>query len=116
MAQRAKVDINVYQGDDRNYTFNVVDSAGAAVDYSSAGAVVLTVKTTIDDTSALFTSSATDSANGNNWASGIIVIAITDAQSALLTQDSVYDLEVTDSGGLVTTVCYGVVFVRRDIG
>lgn len=112
MAQREKEDISIYQGETKNFTFNVSGTAGA---YASAQSVTLSVKKSIDDSAVLFSETATDSQNGNSWTNGVIVIKITAANSALLVPNCVYDLKVVKSGGEVQVPCFGDILVKQKV-
>lgn len=94
MAQRQKTNINVYQGDDRDYRFTMTAN-GVPFNVSGATGVTLSVKQNITDSTALFESTATDGNNGNNFATGVLVFTITKAQSALLVRNGVYEVRLT---------------------
>lgn len=113
MAQRQKTDITIYQGDTRSYKFTIT-SGGNPWGFASASAVVLGVKKTLDATALLFSVTATDGANGNNWAQGIAVFTISSAESVLLDRDGKYDVSIT-IGSVKTTPVYGDVLVQRQI-
>jgi len=115
MAKRQRVDIDMYQGDDQTYKFtlrNAVTKEPYA--FNGASEVAFTVKESVTSDE-LFQATATDSSNGNDWSKGIAVISVTDAQSALLTRDGVYDLSITDSSGNKITPVYGRVSLEKQV-
>jgi hypothetical protein len=114
MAQRQKKDIYLYQGDDKSFRFTLT-SGGVAYNLAGATTVKLHVKQYITDSSILFSESATDGVNGNVWASGVIVITISDTNSLKLTGDGVYDLEIIKSS-ITTSPCYGIVYLQKQVG
>ena len=114
MAQRQRANINVYQGDDRNYKFTLT-SGGSAYSVAGASSIKLRCRETTDSKKLLFECSATDSSNGNNWAGGIVVFAITAAQSLVLLGDAVYDVSITKSDGKIVSPVYGSVLVQRRV-
>lgn len=116
MAQRQRKNIHIYKGNDRNYKFTLTLTSGTAYDLSGATSVTLTVKDSLEDASAIFSETATDSTNGNDWTNGIVVIKITDTNSALMSSDGVYDLEIVLSSGDIVTPCYGTAFLQKNVG
>lgn len=94
MAQRQKTNINVYQGDDRDYKFTLTAN-GSPFNMSGATNVTLSVKQNITDASPLFECTATDNQNGNSFSTGILIFSITKAQSLLLVRNGVYEVRLT---------------------
>lgn len=116
MAQRQKTDIYLYQGDTKSYKFTVYTDAAQTTewDFSGASAVAMSIKSTLDASAVLISASATDGANGNDWANGVAVFTIPAADSALLTRNGVYDVQIT-IGSAKTTVVYGDVLLQRQV-
>jgi hypothetical protein len=98
------VTIKALRGNSESYAFDLKNSAGSA--YVISGTVTLTVKRNKNDTTALFTASITDGANGNIWAQGRLVAIITAAQSATLPDAAYFDIK-QDVGGVITTLPAG---------
>lgn len=116
MAQRSKQDINVYQGDDRAYSFQFYTDTSQTLKWniSAATAVKLSAKQTLDAEAVLFEVTATNGAGGNDWANGLVVFEIPKASSALFITNGKYDVQITISGRVITPV-YGDVIVQRQV-
>lgn len=98
------VKLNALRGNTEAYAFDLKNSSGSA--YQISGTVTFTVKRNKNDSVALFTATIVDSANGNNWAAGRLVILITAAQSATLPDVSYFDVK-QDASSVITTLPAG---------
>lgn len=116
MTQRAKVDINLYQGDSRSYKFTFFTDAAQTIpwNFSAATAVSLAAKNSLDQTNPIFSVSAFNNQNGNDWANGIAVFKISSANSILLSKNGKYDVQVTLAGDKITPV-YGDVLCQKQV-
>ena len=106
----------MYQGDSRGYrfTFYTDEAQTTEWDFSAATEVIFTVKKTLDSSSALFSVTATNSINGNDWANGVAVFRPTSVQTALLDRNGKYDVQITLAGNKITPV-YGDIVLQRQI-
>ena len=116
MAQRQKIDINLYQGDTRSYRFTFFTDTAQTTewDLSTASAVVLSVKSSLDQSTVLFDVTATNGSGGNDWANGVVVFEIPANKSVLLTKHGKYDVQITIASKPVTPV-YGDVLLQKQV-
>lgn len=110
-------DITILRGDDQIVRFTVTTSTGAAQDVTS-WTFKFTVKSSPDDAigSAIFQKAT----GGNGIAlttplSGIVDVTLAAADTAAMAGRYYYDLEGTDTGGLIHTVRAGLFVVRKDV-
>lgn len=116
MAIRTQVDINLYQGDDQSFTFNLFTDVAQLTPWNiSGGAAVLTVKDSLAPGSpTLFSSTATDGQIGSNFTNGVVVFPVTTTQAALVLRNAVYDVQVTLTGKK-SSPAYGMVLLQRQV-
>ncbi len=105
--------INVYQGDTEDYTFTVTNSAGAAVNLSGA-TITFVVKRHEDSPDSIFSGTITDAQFGSVFASGIVVMRFTAANSALIDRDVLYEIESV-LGGVTSTLAWGIASIRKQV-
>lgn len=119
MSQRQRTDINMYQGDTRSYKFTMYTDTAQTLewDFSTATAVKMAVRSSLDQSAELFSATATNGQNGNDWANGIAIFEILGSQSILLGKNGVYDVQVTMPGSPAKpiTPVYGEVILRRQV-
>lgn len=96
--------LKALRGNTESYAFDLKNSLGSA--YVISGTVTLTVKRNKNDSTALFTATIADSANGNIWSQGRLVAVISAAQSATLPEVSYFDIQ-QNVGGVITTLPAG---------
>ena len=103
--------IFIDQGADFETTVTISDSDGSAVDLTSYTALAQIRKTYESTTATAFTSTfATDRTTGQ------ITISLTDTQTSTLESGRyVYDLLVTDAGGIKTRVVEGIATVNPSV-
>ena len=116
MAQRDRFDIDIYQGDDEAFFFTITNlDDGTEYNFGSATNVKFSVKQDLSDSTALFSQNLTDGYSSSSWTNGTAAVLVTSENTALLQYDGWYDLQVT-KGGVVTTVGWGKVNVRKQVG
>lgn len=105
-------DLQLYRGDTETYTFNVT-SGGSA--YNLSGYTIkATGRETEDATTELFDITITDGQLGSSFSTGVVVLRIPAATTAVLPTKLVYDIEAT-SGSIVTTIAKGEITVTKDV-
>jgi hypothetical protein len=116
MAARVKLDIPMYQGEQRGYkfTFFTDEAQTTRWNISAATLVKLYVKRTLDQATELFSVVATDGANGSTFSTGVAVFVVSAANSALLLRDGKYDVFVTLGGSPISPV-HGDVILDRAV-
>lgn len=116
MAQRQRIDINMYQGDQRTYQFNVYTNAANTTpyDFATASEVKFSVRTSLDAAQELFTVSATNGQDGNNWTAGIAVFVVPANKTILLGKNGKYDVQIT-IGSVPVSPVYGDVLLQRQV-
>ncbi len=110
-------DITIIRGDDQIIRFTVTTSTGAVQDITG-WSFKFTVKASLDDAigSALF--QKTTGGGGialTTPASGIVDVTITAADTAAMAGRYFYDMQGTDTGGLVHTVRAALFWVRKGV-
>jgi len=114
----ASVHIERYRGDSHSEVFTVTDSAGVAVNLTSASAR-FTVKSRDTDAQADAVLTRTSAVGGGitiTAATGVVTVAFVAATMAALSPGRyVYDLEVTLSDGTVYTVADGWFTLLADV-
>jgi len=101
-----RVDLSIYQGDD--FFLTVAVSGSGAIDLTT-----FTPKSQIKSNPgapsviASFTATVKDPTT--------IVLHLASAQSTLLPSTASWDLQITDTNGLVTTLCYGQISTSREV-
>jgi hypothetical protein len=109
----AKLNVNLYRGDDYPYQFTILNSS--ATPYSATGStVVMTMRDEFDGT-VLWTGTTTDGVGGSNFATGVFVFTIPNATSAAINENCVYDVQETTTTSKKNTLVYGTVFVQKDV-
>ena len=116
MAQREKVDINMYQGDRAKYKFSLFTDDAKTLPYniSSATSVVMSVANTLDSSAVLFSKTIVDGTDGSSFSTGVLYFFFTNAQTALLNRNGKYDIQI-NFGSNPETACYGDVIVQRQV-
>lgn len=110
-------DITILRGDDQIVRFTVTTSTGAAQDVTG-WSFKFTVKSSLDDAigSALF--QKTTGGGGialTTPSSGIVDVTISASDTAAMGGRYFYDLQGTDTGGLIKTVRLALFLVRKDV-
>jgi hypothetical protein len=107
-ATPARIDLKLYQGDDCTLLLILVDSAtGDPVDVT--GCVPnAEIHLTTDDATALATFTADIDVNN-------IYLYLANVDTATLTGPCVWDVQLTDAVGRITTVAYGKVTVIEQV-
>jgi len=103
--------LSVYKGDDHTWTLTFTDSAGDAIDITSS-TVTLTVKTNKTDATAQIANNATLTDPTN----GICTISVSNSDTNISAGEYFFDIRYTTSGGVVTTVLYGIFRVVQNVG
>lgn len=113
-----ETNLEAYRGDRESYTFTVT-SGGSA--YNLTGYTIKAIaRVNPDDGYALFDTTSTtgmaitDSSGGNSFATGIVILVITAAVTAILPPICYYDLQAT-SGSTVTTIARGKITTHKDV-
>jgi len=102
------VTIEAYQGDDWAFQLIFTDSAGNPIDFTGATllAQVRATPTSPDPAAATFTISI---------AANVVSYGLATTVTAALPQAAVWDCQVTDTTGKVTTIAGGRVTVRAQV-
>ena len=110
-------DITILRGDDQTVRFTVTTSAGAAQDVTG-WSFKFTVKSSLDDAigSALFQKTT----GGGGIAlttplSGIVDVTLSAADTAAMAGNYYYDMQGTDTGGLIKTVREARFIVAKNV-
>lgn len=117
--QFQNTDLNIFRGDDTSFTLSILDSTGVGVNVASQ-TVYWQARSNADSIFPIFDSrsisgmSIDDSANGNSFVVGKIVLRITSAISKILPAKSVYDLRASNSGS-IQTLASGNIIVKKDV-
>lgn len=111
-----KEDIDMYQGDRSKYKFSLFtdDAKTIKYDVSAAVDVTMSVKQTLDANSVLFSKTITDGLDGSDFANGILIFLLTKSQTALLSRNGRYDVQV-DFGSDPITVTYGEIVLQKQV-
>lgn len=115
MAETTQANMYIYQGNDMRKTWTITQSGGAAYNFAGATNVKVSFRKSEGSHDVLFSQNLTDSLIGNSWATGIAVVDLTAANTALLEKDGIYDLQITLASGKIITPCWGKVIVRPKI-
>lgn len=111
-----QVDLTLYAGDDVEFRLICTDSGGNPVDVSGEAAAQVRVDRKLETTALLEFESVMDEA-----AAGIILLKLTDEQTAsLITDDTgkftgVWDVQWTNTSGEVRSLCQGKVECLADV-
>lgn len=105
--------IDLYQGDDETYTFNVT-SNGVAFDISTY-TIKCVARESADSATEIFNIDLNPGEAGADWANGIVVLVVPSAISVLMTKSVLYDLEATSAGAAKTTLCRGPIRVVKHL-
>lgn len=115
MAETTQANMYVYQGNDMRKTWTITQSNGSAYNFSGATNVKISVRKSEGSHDVLFSQNLTDAAIGNSWATGVAVVDLSAANTALLEKDGVYDLQITLASGKIVTPCWGKVIVQNKV-
>lgn len=111
-------DIEMYRGDTRTFEI-VVTRDGRAVNLTGAQAVraVFKTRSSLPDDEATIALTLSSGVNIVDPINGVIALAFPKTTTSPLEapQTFVFDVEVTDSGGNVTTVYQGWMLLKRDV-
>lgn len=102
-----EVDLILYRGDDFFLDITVTDSGGMPIDLTGSTAAAQ-FRNTTEDPNALASFSATVAGN-------IVHLHLLASDAALLVPECVWDIQVTDSAGVVTTLAFGAATVTSDV-
>lgn len=103
--------ISIYRGDDWGLTVTLTDAAGVPIDLTG-WAVQAQIRRTFDDTTPMATVTVTIEVA----VAGIMSLSLTPAQTSVLANGGVWDLQTTEpDGGRVRTVLAGPVIVAKDV-
>lgn len=103
--------VTMYSGDSKTLTISIVDSDGAAIDVSTAAAVVYAIA----DSSrgpALVTKTLAD---GVSVAGSTVTVTLEPDDTEDLAGVYYHELQITDDVGHVDTAMSGTITVRRDL-
>lgn len=103
----ANVDLVVFRGDDFIVNFILYNPDGTAVDLSD---FVAEAQIRPSTSSTVVTSDFTCSIEDN-----IVTISLTSVDTTDLVRNAAWDVQISSGDGLVTTLAYGLVQVKKDI-
>lgn len=116
MAQRSRVDINIFEGNEEPFAFTITQASdSSAYDFSGADSVSFICRQHRESVDVLFTQNATDGQDGNDWANGIAKFKITPANTRLLSGNGWYQVRITPNGGQPITAGWGEINFQREI-
>jgi hypothetical protein len=105
----------IEQGATHTRSFTYTDDAGTAVNLSGYSARMM-ARAAYQSSATLFSvSTATSGLTIPTPANGTIVLTLTDAQTAALPCDGVYDLEIVSPSGVVTRLLQGLVTLSGEV-
>jgi len=103
------VNLNLYAGDDFVMVVTVQNDDGSAVDLTGYTAVSQ-IKTRIGDATPLATFTCV-----TGGTAGTVTMTLPNAESASLTSGVVYDMQITSSGGVITTLIAGSLTINPQV-
>lgn len=106
------IDLLAYRGDTEQYTFSVSQN-GTGVNLETY-TLAAEGKTDYDAVTKLFHVPITDSAGGNQFNVGKVVLTLHRSVTALLPDSCRYDIQAT-AGEVYTTLAHGLIATLRDI-
>jgi len=101
------VDLNIYAGDDFSFTVTVTNADGSTPNLTGQTAKA-EVRVTPGDATALVTFTCTIATN-------VITLTLPHTASTGLPAATVYDCQLTDSGGAITTLIAGKITSTADV-
>jgi len=109
----SEAELWIYRGDDEKFQFEFEDSEGVPISISGCG-ITMTVREDWDSQDVVMVDSASAGTHVDA-AGGITQLQFTHSQTALLEPKGyVYDVQVTDPAGQITTVLADDLFVKED--
>ena len=107
-------DITIYQGATFQRILTWKDEAGDPVDITNYTASMM-ARTSVDSDTPFLTLSTSGSGITLGDAAGTITLSLSANDSAALTENGVYDLELTDASGNVTRLLQGNLLVNKEV-
>jgi hypothetical protein len=107
----ARLDIDMYAGDDYSLALTFTDADGVAIDLSGR-AYRAQIRETVYDADVALADLAVDA---TRLAAGVVTLALARATTAGLPRSCVWDLEETGVDNKVRTLLAGTVALRRDV-
>lgn len=110
-----ELNFEIQQGDSFNDVWTITDNAGALVNLTGYTGRMF-IRDDLEDASTLLEITTANSRMTLGGAAGTVTFAVSAALTAALPAKAcVYDLELTSSGGIVTTWVRGNVVIRRKV-
>ncbi len=106
-------DISIYRGDSKTYNINFKDSDGVAIDITGY-TIRFTVKENKTDAQgdAIIAKEITSHSDPTN---GVTSVSLSTSDTDLTVKDYVYDFEMEDTSGNITTFLEGIFRIKQDI-
>jgi hypothetical protein len=107
-------DLTIYQGATFQRILTWKNSDGQAVNLTGYTARMM-ARASIDSATALITLTTENGGIALGGAAGTINLSISAANTATLSQNGVYDLELINASGVVTRLLEGNLFISREV-